>query len=105
MDQSLEIANNQIIFNRAKAIMQNVCGELNDGDIKDLRGIFLKRTWKIEAKQLIKLREKLNLLIPDVALDLNIKATDIRKLESSKDFDSRDNMAAFLLSYYQLRLN
>ncbi|MBU2514211.1 helix-turn-helix domain-containing protein [bacterium] len=105
MDQALELRNNQIIFSRAKVIWTDFFGELKENDIQNLRDIFLKRTWKIEAKELKAMREQLGMEVKDVAASLNIKPAHIRKLENAKDFNNRDAMASFLRSFYRMRLN
>jgi hypothetical protein len=105
MNQTLEIQNNQIIFNRAKKVMRKHFGELREVDIKNLRDVFLKRTWKIEARQLKEMRTELGLKILDVAKDLKLKEAQILKLENAKDFNKRDVTAQFLMNFYNLRLN
>ena len=105
MNQILEIQNNQIIFARAKKIWQEHFGELQESDINELRCIFFKRSWRIEAKELKSLREQLGMQVNDVASSLNIKPAHIHKLESANDFNNRDRMAQFLRSFYKMRLN
>ncbi len=105
MNQTLEITNNKIMFSRAKDVMKKHFGELRDVDIKNLRDIFLKKSWKAEAVNLKEMRESLELSIPEVSRDLKLKTTDIRKLEKGNDFNKRDVTAQFPKNYFQLRLN
>ena len=105
MNQTLEIQNNKIIFNRAKAFKLKRFGFLNEDIIKQLRNCFLKSTWKIEAKHFRLNRENLGLSQHEVAESLNISVADLRKLERSVDFADRDILASQLKNYLQLQIN
>jgi DNA-binding transcriptional regulator YiaG len=105
MNQTLEIQNNKIIFNRAKAFKLKRFGFLNEDIIKQLRNCFLKSTWKIEAKYFRLNRDNLGLSQHEVAESLNISVADLRKLERSVDFADRDILASRLKSFLNIPLN
>lgn len=90
-------------FQKAKKVWKEFFDELTEEDIQALRDIFLKRTWKMEAKELKSMREQLEMEIKDVAASLDLKPTDIRRLENAKDFNNRDRVAEFLKSFYKTR--
>jgi DNA-binding transcriptional regulator YiaG len=105
MNQTLEIQNNQIIFNRAAAVFKMQYGSHTEDMIDYLRKLILKSSWKIEAKYFRLNRDNLGLSQSEVADQLNITLSDLRKLEKGVDFMNRDAIARDLKNYLQLQIN
>ena len=105
MNQALELQNNQIIFDRAAAVFKMQHGSLTGDMIDYLRKLILKSSWKIEAKYFKRVRRNNDLSQSELADQLNITLSDLRKLEKGVDFMNRDLIANQLKNYLQLQIN
>jgi hypothetical protein len=105
MNESLELKNNPIIYSRAIDIAKKRLGSLSAEMILDIRRLFLRSSWEIQATQFRLTRSSLGLALSEVAEDLKITITDLINLERGDDFMNRDIIAEALKSYLQLPFN
>jgi hypothetical protein len=105
MNQALELQNNKIIFSRAAAVFKLQHGVLTEHMIDYLRNLFLISSWKIEAKELKRMRETLGMSFLDVYIESDVGMSVVRKVESAKDFEGRDATVKYLQDFYNMRLN
>jgi hypothetical protein len=100
---ALEKKNSTAFFERAVNVITKHFGELTESDTKELRKTVFDSTWKREGEWFSKMRTKMGKSIPEIAGELKIKESHLKKLEKGNDFKQRDITAQFIENYYRLR--